>query len=210
MFSLYFILCVLGVAFCADPPKCCMDKQFQATLGESGSFYRAGSDDFEPLDGYNFLTYDFYGLRLAIESHSADGNGTTETARIIEDYVSRKQFFIANGSCIVNDLTSTIRQPCITPESIFQGEFKLGFGFTEIDVHVWKHTNPNGSSTKFTVAKDTCVPLIETSYAIDDQGTKTETVYVYHNFTPGLKNVDVFQIPSYCSIGGGQVAGLIG
>ncbi|KAK6170582.1 hypothetical protein SNE40_018942 [Patella caerulea] len=195
VFKLSCVLAAVLSVYSVNTP-CCTDREWSADMGLTGSSFRSGF--FTPLEGHSTMFYDYHGKKLTIKTSL----GSTYKNTVLLDYDKKREYFLVNGKCSVYELVIALRKPCIPANATYLRESIYGFGSNTLVADVWEYVEPsNGALTRFSVTRDSCIPLIQAQYNPHppaQPGTQTDIVYVYSNFNPGIKDRSVFDIPTAC------------
>ncbi|XP_046569606.1 uncharacterized protein LOC124277930 [Haliotis rubra] len=192
----------------AEPQKCCVDKQFEAILGEFGGVFLPGQNT-QYLDGYNLMSYDYYAKMMRLEAHMNQPDGTVQVTNVIIDYKAGKEYVKSETGCTVLDTTEQMREPCVPAISRFLGNTSFGYGDMALKVNTWQYQKPGTDNVvNLVVTADGCVPMVEASYGTMNNA-KTDVVYFITSFQPGIKDRSVFTLPRNCRTGGSAV-GVVG
>ncbi|XP_071107461.1 ependymin-related protein 1-like [Haliotis cracherodii] len=208
-----FLSCLLASFFvtnaAVEPQKCCVDRQFEALLGEFGGALLPGKNTPTALDGFNLMSYDYYAKMMRLEAHMNQPDGTVQVTNVIIDYKAGKEYVKTDTGCTVLDTTETMREPCVPAISRFLGNTSFGYGDTTLKVNTWQYQKPGSDNVvNLVVTADGCVPMVEASYGTMNNA-KTDVVYFITSFQPGIKDRSVFTIPTNCQQGGSTV-GVVG
>ncbi|ESO84137.1 hypothetical protein LOTGIDRAFT_155462 [Lottia gigantea] len=192
------VLAFVAVSTAQDPPRCCIDKEFEAYLDEAGSFVSAQDKEFHPLKGYTTVAYDYYAKKMSLRVHNTFENGTEIAGTLIFDYENKLEYAIYKRKCTIYKLPLPMRSPCISDNATYDGELTMGYGAHTLKLHTWKDVQPGTNfPVKLSVSIDGCVPVVESIY-VDTPKAKSEIVYIISNFHAGIKNRKRFTIPNSC------------
>ncbi|ESO84138.1 hypothetical protein LOTGIDRAFT_229628 [Lottia gigantea] len=192
------VLAFVAVSTAQDPPRCCIDKEFEAYLDEAGSFVSAQDKEFHPLKGYTTVAYDYYAKKMALRVHNTFENGTEIAGTLIFDYENKLEYAIYNRKCTIHKYPLQMREPCIPDNATYEGKLTMGYGAHVLQLNTWKYIQPKTHfPVKLSVSVDGCVPVVESIYMTGSK-SKSEIVYIISNFHAGIKNRKRFTIPNSC------------
>ncbi|XP_046569607.1 uncharacterized protein LOC124277931 [Haliotis rubra] len=201
---LVFILCLVSaVGGQTDPPPktCCISRQFEAKLGETGGaiYTSYGVEVPALLDSDNVMHYDYYNRTIVMEVNTHNPDNTTTYTRIIQDYNTGIQHVFGSGMCTTSTIRRGFREPCIPDNATFVGSSYIGYGVNKITFNNWQFQEPDTSNDlRLVVTSVGCVPVLEAVFGIVNNAP-SELVFVFNNFSPGIRTPDLFVLPSLCT-----------
>ncbi|XP_046363027.2 uncharacterized protein [Haliotis cracherodii] len=200
---LVIVLCLVGAVWGQSnpPPKCCVARQFEAKMGETGgSIYSSHGVEVPALiDSDNVMHYDYYNRTIVMEVNTHNPDNTTTYTRIIQDYKRGIQHVFGAGSCTTSTIRRGFREPCIPDNAKFVGSSYVGYGVHKIAFNNWEFAEPDtGNDMRLVVTSSTCVPVVEAIFG-NVNNAPSELVFVFTNFQPGIKTPDLFVLPSLCT-----------
>ncbi|KAK7111508.1 uncharacterized protein [Littorina saxatilis] len=199
-----FVLLLVAVATAQGqtqetPKRCCISHQFTATLGEVGQAVKMGQG--VPVDGFNFLTYDYDAKVMTVEAHLKNFvTGNMTTTSVVIDYNAAKQYIkTEDGKCFYSPAPPTMREPCIPANATFFGQVVFGSSSDNLKANVWEFTPSTqpGTTAKLAVSVSDCTPIVQATYG-DMQGADTEVTYFFTDFQPTIADRSPLTIPLNC------------
>jgi len=186
----------------AEPPKCCVDRQFTGQMSEiSGTHFPITGDSvFE--DSYTFFAYDYYRKKAGVEHHLRLANGTEKVTKSLMDY-NQGMLFVdtGNNTCYAEKILIPMEQPCIPADAVFLGESTLGYASESIKTLSWEYRPANSDIVyKRMFTKDGCVPIASAYYGTVN-GVPKNSIQIFSNYSPGIpdpKILDTSVDPAYC------------
>ncbi|KAK6170585.1 hypothetical protein SNE40_018944 [Patella caerulea] len=156
-----FLVSLMVLSVYAATP-CCIDREFEADTGVVGSTYRKGI--FSPYEGHNMITYDSHNKMVSVKL-TIDGQAHRDHIQILMDYNSKREYIITNGKCTVSELNTPITDPCIPANATYLRSPIYGYGSNTLEADTWEYFSPaTGALNRFSVTKDSCVPLVLAQY----------------------------------------------
>ncbi|XP_067672114.1 uncharacterized protein [Haliotis asinina] len=198
MFSL--LVCGILVASASAGTPCCIDRQFEARMGEVGGaiFTQNGHSKPALINGENVIHYDFYSRKMLVEATLNFTNGSSVTTNIVVDDVANKMFVLTKDGCFETKSTLPFLTSCIPDDAVKVRESYIGSGVSAIPFTTWQFLVPaTGNVLRLSVTDKGCIPIFESLFGTI-QGGSSDILYILTNFQPGIKKPDAFLVPNNC------------
>lgn len=130
-------------------------------------------------------------------------DGVVTKERILTDYKMRYHYTIDNnGTCSKVNLPrmTEMKQPCVPKGSIKIADSYYGGAANPLDVVTYEYPVSNGLSGYLKVTETDCIPVFQTVHGFTGKDGKTRYMRFvgFTNFTAGIKNTAVFNVPHHC------------
>ncbi|XP_060599162.1 uncharacterized protein LOC132752795 [Ruditapes philippinarum] len=171
---------------------CCFPKQYEANQGLMKATVKNGQLSIL----YGNLHYWFDGIskkELFIEDLTVDGYNTRVT--VLKDYnVTNTKYVISGDRCSQKALTP-FKEGCIPDWATKLVSSNYGSQNSGMNFNVYN--NSAGSVTSFLISTQDCFPILDVS-AIPHGASPYMQVVMPYNFTVGISDSSVFDIPAIC------------
>ncbi|XP_071107665.1 uncharacterized protein [Haliotis cracherodii] len=197
---LSFLLSAIIVTSTLAATPCCTDRQFEARFGEVGGGIFPSNGQAAPalLNGVNIISYDAYSRKMAIEVTMFFSTGTNQTTNVILDDNTKKMTILTKYVCYLMEDTAPFIETCIPDDAVKIRESYIGFGVKAIPFTTWQFLAPGTDNVvRLSVTDHGCIPIFESFFGTL-QGGFADILYVITNFQPGIRNMNVFNVPSNC------------
>jgi len=179
---------LLGVATLASAQQnaCCAPEQWE---GEA-----SGIDRERSLRFFEYLSYDFTNQMLRVDFY-ADVKQKYYQGTLIERYDMGKSYLIdENGNCKSEALSGYLKEVCVPNGYQNSVQFTLG-GELACTAYIYEDFQ---NISDFTVATDGCIPINGQFLQRSPHNATWEGEVTYWDITTGIRNPNVFNVPSKC------------
>ncbi|XP_046579103.1 uncharacterized protein LOC124286720 [Haliotis rubra] len=194
------LVCGILVASTSAGTPCCIDRKFEARMGEVGGgiFTQNGQPKPGLINGENVIHYDFYSRKLMVEATLNFTNGSSLTTNVVVDDVADEMFVLTKDGCFKSKNTIRFLKSCIPDDAVKVRESYIGSGVSAIPFTTWQFLVPeSGNVIRLSVTDKGCIPIFESLFGTI-QGGSADILYILTNFQPGIRKPDVFLVPDNC------------
>ncbi|ESO84139.1 hypothetical protein LOTGIDRAFT_155464 [Lottia gigantea] len=195
--SFLTLLLILSSGNGQTTKNCCLPDEYEMDMGETGSTFK--DNVFQEMQGFLSTSYSHKDRKVSSRGTNVV-NGQLVQTTVLMDYKTHREYINVNGNCTVYEMKAPMINPCIPDNALFGGRTRYGYGSNHIDVDLWRFnlSNRPDSPIKLSITDD-CTPITQTQF--DPKallGGKTEVVYIFSNFRPGIKARNIFTVPTEC------------
>ncbi|XP_052778291.1 uncharacterized protein LOC128215658 [Mya arenaria] len=197
------------------PPICCLPKQYEAFL-----FLSSGAVDVGTNYGFGYsngtVAIAFDGTRQLTYIHAKTDNFLSlypipipEDYLNIIDYKNNVQWRVySDGSCDTLDVGLPLFKECIPGNATLLSRGRIGNSEQEVATYLFRqriYLDPDEITVTVRMSDSTpgeCIPVrgtVSSAYVFDSNKNVDIAVYDVLDFTPGIRNPDVFNKPSQCN-----------
>ncbi|XP_046354359.2 uncharacterized protein LOC124133835 [Haliotis rufescens] len=198
MLSLLFSGILVASTLAGKP--CCMDRQFEARMGEVGGgiFTQKGKPNPALINGDNVIHYDFYARKTMVEATMNYANGSSVTSNVVIDAITNQMHVMTKDGCFTTKSYVPMLEGCVPDDAVKVRESYIGYGVTAIPFTTWQFLIPkSGIVMRLSVTDQGCVPIFESLFG-DIGGGSADIIYILTNFRPGISKPNAFQVPNDC------------
>ncbi|KAL4240122.1 hypothetical protein ACF0H5_000916 [Mactra antiquata] len=172
--------------------QCCFPRQYEANQGIAKATARNGQ--LSIMTGNIHYWFDAVSRRERFNEYIVIDDIPYNIV-VIKDYnMTNTKYVITNGHCTKSSLTK-FKEGCIQDSSTELISSSYGLQDSGRDFTIYNNTA--GIVTSFLIATNDCLPMLDVS--IVPRGTTPYMEVVnFYNFTTGIKDPTVFDIPSLC------------
>ncbi|XP_067659507.1 ependymin-related protein 2-like [Haliotis asinina] len=136
-------------------------------------------------------------------------NKNCGTTKVIYDYQKRTGYNIDSKArtCTTFPLQGNFKDQeniCVPRRAVSAGPSFYGYDVNTIASTAYSYdsttTDGRHRSVEAIVSDDNCIPLVSTTFSTDNAGENSLQVLGYNNFYPGIKDISVLEIPTYCQL----------
>ncbi|XP_069132794.1 uncharacterized protein [Argopecten irradians] len=188
------VLLLCCVAVYGQKPCCSPDKWTAHLLQKTGAYDT--DTGASKRDVSSRINYDYTLKKMSMFTETRNTTYNTSTfLQTIIDYNKGMEWRISGTDCTRHVTTEKMLPPCFLEGAEFFGYHKMA----EMPVEVWFRDDGKGHSSRFTMARDPCVLVTETTRSImPGYGSYELSFGIYENVTTGYVDPGVFSIPSIC------------
>ncbi|XP_052791315.1 uncharacterized protein LOC128225250 [Mya arenaria] len=181
----------------AQSKYCCTPQQWESVNMLIDGRDTAGNAT-KPLltQGYEQVSVDGVNHKIASLSTLTTSSGFNITVQVIQLYDKGIMYTVEDGECKHSALPAWTPR-CVPDDAKLLTKYSLGQGSVHVDVDVYSVTV--GPNTVFlNIASADCTPIYQTAYG-SAAGVSALSMKTYSNFTLGIKDPIVFNVPSICN-----------
>ncbi|XP_067659216.1 ependymin-related protein 1-like [Haliotis asinina] len=192
-------LLLAGLAV-ASGSICCPPDQFNAYQ------YVNFVNSTTTVEALYYMVYDGVNQRYLITGDRSNGQ-VVSTTKVIYDYRQRTAYNIdaQAGTCTTFPIQGNFEDQqsvCVPSEAVPIGPFFYGYNQNRLNAqsYTYNTTSPDGGRQRVTIVVSDagCIPLVIARTTTGGAGGNSFYQVGYNDFYPGIRDITVFDIPSYC------------
>ncbi|XP_067658966.1 ependymin-related protein 2-like [Haliotis asinina] len=157
------------------------------------------------IRGLYYMVYDGPNERYLLTGDRL--NNLYDTTKVIYDYKKGIAYNIdvQKRSCTTYPLHGKFEDQesvCVPRDAVYTGRSAYGYDQGALDSwsYEYNRTHPDGrhQNIETTVTKEDCIPIITTTISTDAAGGNSLHILGYNDFYPGIRDISMLEIPSYC------------
>lgn len=193
MIKVLTLFCLISVVG-GDYP-CCTVRAWEAIQGFLlGSVYSGKPQEHE---GLSLISYDQDRLMINSYTEQSSTIDGIRKYRYLQDFKNKVHYMIDETGCTKQKDAAPFPPPCVPAGSVKVTSYYYGGSKSPLYVDVYRTPVVSTEHGFVTVTTNGCVPVAQANYGGNEQSAQMRS-FSYSNFTVGIRNTTVFDIPAEC------------